>query len=321
MNFLLPLLVGGPDMAKGLGPHATGLAGVGKNLSTKNSSTSSLLLNPCNLGSYLAGLFEGDGHIWIQKQVGKKTHNPRFCITFSLKNEALAKKLLGIIGSGFLRYKPKDNACVIVVSPVVGLKRIVNLLNGELKTPKINQLHNLIDWLNKNHSVRFNKLPLNKDNLENSSWLSGFVDADGSFSVQHTKTETGAAKRKISCRLRIEQRILDPSTHEDYFYILNQICLFFNCKLLTRTQKSTGNTYYTLTASSKASLNIIINYFNKYPLFSSKFLDYQDWELVAKLFVNNQHLTSEGINTVEMVRSRMNTKRVDFNWDHLISLY
>lgn len=322
MNFLLPLLVGGPDMAKGFGPHPPGFAGVGKNLSARrSSSTSSILPNSYYLGSYLAGLFEGDGHIWIQKQVGKKTHNPRFCITFGLKNEALAKKLLGIIGSGFLRYKPKDNACVIVVSPVVGLKRIVTLINGELKTPKINQLHILIDWLNKNHNTGFNKLPLNKDSLENSSWLSGFVDADGSFSVQHTKTETGAVKRKISCRLRIEQRILDPNTNEDYFYILNQICLFFNCKLLTRTQKSTGNTYYTLTASSKASLNTIINYFNKYPLFSSKFLDYQDWELVAKLFINSQHLTSEGINTVEVVRSRMNTKRVYFNWDHLVGLY
>lgn len=62
-NFLLPLLVGGPDMAKGFGPHPTGLAGVGKNLSNKISSTSSLPLNSCNLGSYLAGLFEGDGHI------------------------------------------------------------------------------------------------------------------------------------------------------------------------------------------------------------------------------------------------------------------
>jgi hypothetical protein len=102
------------------------------------------------------------------------------------------------------------------------------------------------------------------------------VDGDGSFSVQHTKRESGAAKSKISCRLRIEQRILDPKTHEDYFYILNQICLFFNCNLKTRRQKSTGNTYYTLSASSKVSLNIIINYFNKYPLFSSKFLDYKD---------------------------------------------
>lgn len=203
-------------------------------------------------------------------------------------------------------------------------------------------MHNLIDWLNKNHSCVLTKLPLNKDSLENSSWLSGFVDADGSFSVQHTKTETGAAKRKIACRLRIEQRILDPKTNESYFEILNQICLFLNCNLLTRNQKSTGNTYYTLAASSKVSLNIMTQYFNKHPLFSSKFLDYKDWELVpsgrgnsfprsgeqvpprgelvAKLIINNKHLMDEGINTVELVRNRMNTKRVYFNWDHLKGL-
>ncbi len=315
MNFLLPLLVGGPDMAKEQGLLEKKLKVCTINISSVSND------NNNNLGSYIAGLFEGDGHIWIQKQSGKKTHNPRFCITFGLKNEALAKKLLDIIGSGFIRYKPKDNACVLVVSPVVGLKKIVNLINGELRTPKIHQLYNLIDWLNKNHSTHIKKLPLNKDNLENSSWLSGFVDADGSFSVQYTKTEEGAKKRKISCRLRIEQRILDPITNDSYFDILNQICLFLNCKLLTRTQKSTNNTYYTLTASSKVSLDIIINYFNKYPLFSSKYLDYKDWEKVAYLIINNQHLTEEGINTVELVRSRMNTKRTDFNWDHLNGLY
>jgi hypothetical protein len=55
----------------------------------------------------------------------KKRHNPRFCITFGLKNEPLAKKLLEIIGYGFIRYKPKDNACVLVISPVKGLKNII----------------------------------------------------------------------------------------------------------------------------------------------------------------------------------------------------
>lgn len=64
----------------------------------------------------------------------------------------------------------------------------------------------------------------------------------------------------------------------------------------------------------------MINYFNKYSLYSSKFLGYKDWEQVAKLIINNQHLTDEGINTVELVRSRMNTKRVYFNWDHLVDL-
>ena len=337
-NFLLPLLVGGPDMAKKLVHLFSCTFSLNLNLSflvvlrriCKNklkayySSYTNINNNANinnNLGSYLAGLFEGDGHIWIQKQKGSKTHNPRFCITFSLKNEALCKKLLDVIGSGFIRYKRKENACVLVVSPVIGLKKIVNLINGELRTPKIHQFYSLIDWLNKNHNSQLEKLPLNKDNLEDSSWLSGYVDSDGSFSVQYTKTENGAKRRKISCRMRIEQRMLDPITNESYCDILNQICSFLNCNLLTKLQKSTGNRYYTLAATSKVSLTILIRYFNKYPLFSNKYLDYKDWEQVAHLILNNQHLTDEGINTVELVRSRMNTKRIEFNWDHLNNFY
>jgi hypothetical protein len=98
-----------------------------------------------NLNSYLAGLFEGDGHIWLPNLNMKKKHNPRFCITFALKNEPLAKKILEIIEYGHIRYKPKENACVLIVSPVKGLKKIITLINGELRTPKIQQFHKLID--------------------------------------------------------------------------------------------------------------------------------------------------------------------------------
>jgi hypothetical protein len=75
----------------------------------------------------------------------KKKHNPRFCITFTLNNEPLAKKLLTIIGYGFIRYKPKDNACVLVISPVKGLKNIIERINGKIRTPKIIQVYKLID--------------------------------------------------------------------------------------------------------------------------------------------------------------------------------
>jgi hypothetical protein len=75
----------------------------------------------------------------------KKRHNPRFCITFNLKDEPLAKRLLVIIGYGFIRYKPKNNACVLVISPVKGLKSIIEYINGELRTPKIIQFYNLIE--------------------------------------------------------------------------------------------------------------------------------------------------------------------------------
>jgi len=86
----------------------------------------------------------------------------------------------------------------------------------------------------------------------------------------------GAKKRKISCRLRIEQRMLDPVTNISYSKVLRDIANFLHCTLLTRKQKSTGNEYYNLTASSRISLNIIINYLDKYPLYSSKYLDYKD---------------------------------------------
>jgi hypothetical protein len=36
-----------------------------------------------------------------------------------------------------------------------------------------------------------------------------------------------AKKRQISCRLRIEQRMVDPITNESYFYILTKIAFFF----------------------------------------------------------------------------------------------
>jgi hypothetical protein len=133
-----------------------------------------------------------------------------------------------------------------------------------------------MDWLNKNHNTKLFKLPLKEGNLNDSSWLSGFIDSEGSFSVQHTKLENNAKKRKISCRLRIEQRMLDPITGNSYVSVLTDIAKFLNCNLLTKTQKSTGNKYYTLTASNKISLDIIIKYLDVYPLFSSKYLDYMD---------------------------------------------
>ena len=312
-NFLLPLLVGGPDMAKK--KDTLGIKFNSK-IIYKNKTHK---FN--NLKTYLAGLYEGDGHTWIQKENVKKKHNPRFCITFGLKNEPLANKILDLVGSGFIRYKPKNNACVLVISSVVGLKNIVSLINGQLRTPKIYQFNKLIDWLNQNHRSDINKFPLKKGLLLNDSWLSGFIDADGSFSVQYTKTENGAKKRKISCRLRIEQIMLDPITKDSYFNILTEVASFLGCNLLTRKQKSTGNVYYTLAATSKMSIRVIIDYFSKHFLFSSKYLDYRDWEIIALLILENKHYTDRGINLANSLISGMNTQRTYYNWDHLNELH
>jgi hypothetical protein len=158
---------------------------------------------------------------------------------------------------------------------------------------------------------------LKDSSLFENGWLSGFIDSDGSFSVQHTKLENNAKKRKISCRLRIEQRLLDPITNESYFKILTDISNFLNCSLLTRKQNSTGNEYYIITASSKLSLENLVNYLDKYPLFSSKYLDYNDWKKIVLLIFENKHYTEEGINKTDFVKNSMNRQRIKFTWDHL----
>jgi len=190
---------------------------------------------------------------------------------------------------------------VLKVSEVKGLVKRINLINGELITPKINQVYLLIDWLNKNHSLSIGKLPIKLGYLNQDSWLAGFIDADGSFSIQHTKTESGALKNKISCRLRIEQRMLDPITNISYHSILLDISNFLGCSLLTRKQLATGREYYTLTASSKKSLSIIISYLKAFFLLSSKFLYYKDWGVAAELIIKDLHLSIESKASIDHI--------------------
>jgi hypothetical protein len=325
-NFLLPLIVGGPDMAKEkdllVNKHTFNShkkkSDINKNNMNNNSiNMKNINIKNNNITSYLAGLFEGDGHIWIPKYNIRKKHNPKLCITFNLKNKPLAKKILELIGYGFIKHKPKRNTCILTISPVKGLKLLIKMLNGEFRTPKVIQLYNLIDWINKNHKTNIIKLPLKDSGLENDSWLAGFVDADGNFFIQHTKVENGAKKTKISCRLRIEQRLIDPITKCSYIDILTKISKFLNCNLKTRKQLSTNNEYFTMTASNRNSLNIIITYFKLYTLYSSKYLDYKDWEQAVNLIMINKHYTEEGIKEIDLLKTKMNLKRIKYNWYHL----
>jgi LAGLIDADG endonuclease len=74
-----------------------------------------------------------------------KRLNPSFCITFHIKDAPLANKLLSIIEYGHIAYKPKNNTCILTVSSVKGIVKLINLINGKLRTPKINQVYILID--------------------------------------------------------------------------------------------------------------------------------------------------------------------------------
>lgn len=277
---------------------------------------------PHLLGFYIAGLFEGDGHIVMPAVYNK--HNPRWHITFHIKNQPLAQKLLSKIGSGFIRYKTKNNACVLTVSSVKGLKWVTTMTNGKFRTPKIYQIHLLIDWLNKHHSASIEKLPVCTKPVSRDPWFAGFIDADGSFGIRYTKklplnkanTTGKQRKQRVSCRFRLEQRTVDLKTNVSYAGVFNLIANYLGVGLNTRMQTSTGKTYYIIELSSVASITILINYLNMYPLLTAKVLDYNDWRTVAERIINKTHYTQDGLAEIHTIKAAMNVRTV-FNWHHL----
>jgi hypothetical protein len=67
-----------------------------------------------------------------------------------------------------------------------------------MRTPKINQLYKLIDYLN-NKGYNINKYPLDNSSLNYNAWLSGFIDADGHFFVIVSIDENKL--KRIACTL------------------------------------------------------------------------------------------------------------------------
>jgi len=269
--------------------------------------------------SYLAGLIEGDGTIIvpkIERSAKGKLYYPSIQIVFDLRDLPLALIIQSKINHGSISRKKGVNAYVLTINNFEGIILIANLINGYMRTPKINALYKLIDWLNNRFDLDIEKKGKDISNIDSNSWLAGFIDADGHFSV---RTTTVSKYPKIECKFELAQRQNDHNNENNYEF-LNLIANF----LLTTVKKIRVDQpkpeYRVRTTSLKGNL-ILINYMENYPLFSSKYLNYLDWRKVLVFFENKNHTNPESIKTIIGIKSKMNNKRTEFNWDHLGKFY
>lgn len=235
-----------------------------------------------DLGAYLAGLWEGNGHISMPK-AGQR-FNPRWCITFHERDYALAQTLKTKLG-GFIRHKTKDCAKVLTVSAVPNLKSIVKLTHHAYRSPKIRQVNLLITWLNKHHaSTHFDPVREDGSSLNNNAWLAGFIDADGSFGIRHTRASQNQ-KCRIACRFRLDQRrMVDPKSNASYEPLMGAISQTLAVRLNTKIQKRSQRRYFLIETSSVVSNTKLASYLRRYPLFTSKWFSFKVWATVhAKL--------------------------------------
>lgn len=210
------------------------------------------------------------------------------------------------------------NAYILTINNFDGLILIANLINNNMRTPKIQALYNLIDWLNcRFEKINLEKLPLNNINLSENAWLSGFIEADGHFAL---RTTSDTKYPRVECKLEISQRQIDHNGN-DNFVFLSSIANFLLTEVKPIRLNNVKPEYRLRTTSLKGNL-ILENYLKNYPLFGSKYLDSIDWLKAFNLFKQGLHKENNKISKdIIEIKSVMNDKRQIFVWDHLQKFY
>jgi len=284
-----------------------------------------------SFGPYLAGLIEGDGYIGVQNPNSntKVVSQPKIIIAFNINDRPLAEKICYELKVGKIIDREKAGHVLLQILAKEEVLKIINFINGYMRTPKIEALHRAINWINKRDNTNIPCIGLDLSPLHSNSWLAGFTDADGSFSITvYDRKKNGAFLRtsvqtffRIEVKQNYSREVTQDQGGSSYFNILTEIAAFFTVNLYTRTRKTDDKVYYAfmVVAHNSRSHEIVRKYFDRFPLYSSKYLAYKDWCLVQDLHRGN--LTKEKLDKIKILKNNFNSKRKVYKFAHLDNLH
>ena len=312
-----------------------------KNYCSKNTTPQKIDINliRSKIGPYLAGLIEGAGTIAVHNPNSTtKKYSPKIIILFKKAELPLAKYLQNVTKCGHVLIKPERGYVLWQIQDIVSIFTIVSIINGFMRTPKIEALNLTIDWLNNyiinnNNVLPSSKLILNQINIleskpldsspiDSNAWLSGLTDADGNFSINiHKRTNKNSTRVQLYYRLEINQNYhkLDTEGNKvNFFPIISKIGLYLGVTVYSRSRIINDKFFFSfiIVSHNKLSNSKIYDYFNKYSLLSSKILDFKEWSNIYKLQNLNSFTTSYLDNAIK-IKTDFNQTRTNFVWDHL----
>ena len=285
--------------------------------------------NYSSFAPYLAGLIEGDGHIAVHdKNTQKNEYRPKIIIAFNIYDKPLADKLSTELKVGKVISRPDAGHVLLQILAKQEVLKIINLINGYMRTPKIEALHRAIRWINEKDNSSIPLLGLDSSSLESNCWLAGFTDADGCFGITvYDRKKNGVFLRtsvQTSFRIEVKQNYCRQVTLEQggssFFNIMSEIAAFFTVNLYSRTRKTEDKEFYAFAAvaHNSRSHEIVRKYFENFPLYSSKYLSFKDWCLVQDLHKGS--LSKDNLERIKSIKNQFNSKRKVFDFSHLNSL-
>lgn len=242
---------------------------------------------------WLIGFTEGDGSFVISK------NKVYFDITQNLEDIQVLyyiKKNLGF-GKILIRNEPHRNVGVFYVTSEINFFKLITIFNGNLcSNYKKNQFKN---WLNVFNN-QYKKDIIFIDRIIKPSfytgWLSGFIDAEGSFTGRLKSCKTSKLKKAPHLTLSISQK---------EFYILNLIKELFSPLKFNNIRYDKSWDGWQFHISSFKKLKFIKIYLNNFPLKTKKHIRFLKWSHIHDKIMNKEHLTQDGLNILNILYEKL----------------
>ena len=147
-----------------------------------------------------------------------------------------------------------------------------------MRTPKIEALHRAIIWFNESYNCKIECLDLDLSPIDSNAWLAGFSDGDGNFSINliDRKKKGIITSKRVQTFFRIELRqnyhreVSIEQGGTSYFKILSDISRYLGVNLYSRSREQKDKVFYSYTViyHNLKSNAKVIEYFDRYPLYS-----------------------------------------------------
>ena len=133
--------------------------------------------------------------------------------------------------------------------------------------------------------------------IKDAKWLAGFTSGEGCFLIHLQKSKT-----KLGETVNLVFKLTQHSRDEQ---LMRSLINYFHCG-----QVSLVRTWVDFRVTKFKDIDeIIITFFQKYPIQGVKALDFADWCQVAELINEKKHLTMDGLEKIKKIKDGMNTGR------------
>jgi len=184
-----------------------------------------------------------------------------------------------------------------------------------MRTPKIEALHRAIIWINEKDNSSIPLLGLDRSPLDSNSWLAGFSDKKGEFSLTITKMKNSfRILQQFKLKINIVcLKVDEESVGSAYWRLFNKVCKYFETFLNSRAIEGETETKLTfmVIVYNLPKLDSVITYFDKYPLLGQRGLDYINFRGVWSKVKKGEHLKPEVMKSLNTMINKIKNKQVN----------